>query len=63
VRGEAPERLDYTGTAAPLQDVWIALRANVRAVLEAVTLAHLAEGRLPKRVANLAAKDDARLRR
>jgi Rrf2 family protein len=63
VRGEAPENLGYNEIAEPLQEVWIALRANVRAVLETVTLAHLAEGRLPKRVANLAGKDDARLRR
>jgi Rrf2 family protein len=63
VRGAAPEDLDYRASAEPLQDVWIALRANVRAVLETVTLAHLAEGRLPKRVANLAGQDDARLRR
>ncbi|HWH95854.1 MAG TPA: Rrf2 family transcriptional regulator [Baekduia sp.] len=63
VRGEAPENLSYTGPAEPLQDVWIALRANVRAVLETVTLAHVAEARLPKRVTNLASKDDARLRR
>ena len=63
VRGEAPENLGYTGVAEPLQDVWIALRANVRAVLETVTLAHVAEARLPRRVANLANKDDARFRR
>jgi len=63
VRGKAPEDLDYADAVEGLQDVWIALRANVRAILETVTLAHLADGRLPKRVANLASKDDARLRR
>jgi Rrf2 family protein len=63
VRGQAPENLDYHGGAEPLQDVWIALRANVRAVLEGVTLAHLANEQLPKRIANLAQKDDARFRR
>jgi Rrf2 family protein len=38
VRGERPENLGYTGAAEPLQDVWIALRANERAILEDVTL-------------------------
>jgi Rrf2 family protein len=63
VRGEAPENLDYQGSAEALQEVWIALRANVRAVLENVTLAQIADQRLPRRVVTLASKDDARLRR
>ena len=63
VHGLAPERLDYPETAEPLREVWFALRANLRTVLETVTLEALAEDRLPKRVANLAQKDDARLRR
>ena len=36
VRGEAPEDVSYAGAAAPLQDVWIAVRANLRAVVEHV---------------------------
>jgi len=63
VHGTAPEDVAYHGAAEPLQEVWIALRANVRSVLEGVTLADLANRRLPKRIANLAQKDDARLRR
>lgn len=63
VRGEAPENLKYMESTEALQDVWIALRANVRAVLETVTLQHLANQQLPKRVASLAARDDARFRR
>ena len=54
VRGEAPESLHYLGIAEPLQEVWIALRTNMRAVLEGVTLADLAKARLPRRIANLA---------
>jgi len=50
VRGERPERVDYTGAAVPLQLVWIALRANERAILEEVTLAHIVAGKLPDRV-------------
>lgn len=50
VRGERPERVDYTGAAMPLQAVWIALRANERAILEEVTLAHIVAGKLPDRI-------------
>src|SRR5665213_2559587 len=54
VRGERPENLAYDGSAEALQDVWIALRANIRAVLEHVTLADVAGGHLPRKVAALA---------
>src|ERR687887_444735 len=59
VRGERPELVDYSGPAAPLQQVWIAVRANLRAVLEEVTVADLAAGRLPDEVAAIAADPDA----
>jgi Rrf2 family protein len=47
VRDDAPEDVTYSGVAAPLRDVWVALRASMRSVLEAVTLADVASGRLP----------------
>ena len=50
VRGEWPEAVEYPGAAEALKDVWIAVRANLRAVLESVTLADIAEGNLPKTV-------------
>ena len=50
VRDDAPEDVTYPGVAAPLRDVWVALRASMRTVLEAVTLADLAAGRLPAAV-------------
>jgi len=53
VRGERPENVAYQGAAAPLQRVWIALRANERAVLETVALADIASGELPSSVAIL----------
>ena len=53
VRGERPENVSYPGAAEPLQRVWIALRANERAVLETVTLADIVSGELPEQVANL----------
>ena len=59
VRGEAPEALHYRGAAEPLQEVWIALRTNMREVLEGVTLADLAKARLPRRIATLAHKPES----
>ncbi len=50
VRGGRPEDLDYSGRAQPLREVWIAVRANLRAVLENVTLADLQAGELPAEV-------------
>ena len=47
IRGERPENVSYQGAAEPLQRVWIALRANERAVLEKVTLADIISGNLP----------------
>jgi Rrf2 family protein len=53
VRSERPDELSYAGTAVPLRDVWLALRANMRAVLESVTLADVASGHLPAEIARL----------
>ncbi|MBO0770769.1 MAG: Rrf2 family transcriptional regulator [Actinobacteria bacterium] len=47
VAGLRPEQLDYTGTAQPLRELWIALRFSIRDVLERVTLGDLAAGALP----------------
>ena len=54
VRGERPENVGYTGAAEPLQSVWLALRANERAILEEVTLEHIVTGTLPPSVRKLA---------
>lgn len=59
VRGSRPEDLSYTGAAVPLQQVWIALRASERVILEGVSLAHVASGRMPKNVANLIKNPEA----
>jgi Rrf2 family protein len=58
VRGERPENLGYIGAAEPLQTVWIALRANERAILEDTTLEQIVTGQLSDRVLKLA--DDPR---
>jgi Rrf2 family protein len=59
VRGLRPEAVAYDGTAKGLQEVWIAVRANLRAVLEKVTLADVAAGTLPRSISKLALDDDA----
>lgn len=59
VRGEGPEGLKYTGTAKPLQDVWVALRANLRAVMDVVTLADIVDGDLPAQVKELSEPAEA----
>jgi Rrf2 family protein len=59
VRGEWPEAVEYPGAAEALQEVWIAVRANLRAVLESVTLADIAEGNLPKPVTILTQDPEA----
>jgi Rrf2 family protein len=47
VRGEAPETVKYDGAAEALGKLWVAVRANLRAVLEEVTIADVAGGELP----------------
>ncbi len=53
VRGEWPEAVEYRGAAETLKEVWIAVRASLRTVLETVTLADLVEGSLPASVERL----------
>ncbi|GAA3189203.1 RrF2 family transcriptional regulator [Dactylosporangium siamense] len=55
VRGQRPEDLGYHGAASSLQDVWIALRANERLILETVTIEDVVTGELPERVRDLVA--------
>jgi Rrf2 family protein len=56
VRGERPTQLAYTGPAEPLLPLWVAVRANVRKILEGVTLADIAADALPEPVRELAAE-------
>ncbi|MGH3664278.1 MAG: RrF2 family transcriptional regulator [Micromonosporaceae bacterium] len=53
VRGRRPETLGYQGAAKALQEVWVALRASERAILERVTVADVASGVLPESVRQL----------
>jgi Rrf2 family protein len=59
VRGQRPEEVEYVGAATSLQQVWIALRANLRAVLERVSVADVASGHLPEDVIELTHNEDA----
>ena len=63
VRGDRPDQLDYLGAAEPLKGVWVALRANVRSVLESVTLADVVAGELPAPVGELAEHPESALDR
>lgn len=62
VRGEWPEDVEYEGAARPLREVWIAVRANLRAVLETVTLADLARNEIPQDVHQLTVTPEAWVR-
>ncbi|MEY2513019.1 MAG: hypothetical protein QOJ89_377 [bacterium] len=53
VGGRSPHELDYHGTAEPLRDVWVAVRASLRRVLDEVTLADVAAGDVPAKVREL----------
>ncbi|MBB0242755.1 Rrf2 family transcriptional regulator [Streptomyces alkaliphilus] len=59
VRGVRPPELSYEGAARPLLPVWIALRANVREILEGVSLADIASGALPREVTGLVEDPEA----
>lgn len=59
VRGQRPEEVSYEGAAESLREVWLALRASLRKVLEHVTVADVASGRLPKSIAALSSQEEA----
>ena len=63
VRGEAPEDVEYLGAAEHLREIWIAVRASVRSVVEHVTLAELAAGELPPEIKRLGDDPEAWVRR
>ncbi len=56
VRGGKPEEAEYPGVAGQLPRVWIAVRKNLRNVVEHVTVADIANSSLPASI-NLLADD------
>src|SRR5437764_12704036 len=59
VRGGPPEESTYPGAASELPRVWIAVRKSLRQVVEQVTVADVATGRLPKAVVTLSEDPEA----
>jgi Rrf2 family protein len=59
VRGGPPEDASYAGAATALPRVWIAVRANLRNVVERVTIADVASGELPSVIDKLAEDPEA----
>ncbi len=59
VSGARPETLDFQGSTEPLREVWVAVRASLRGVLEQVSLADVAANELPENVRALVAEPDA----
>lgn len=63
VRGDRPEDSTYVGVAEPLREVWVAVRASLRSVLEQVTIDQLARNELPDAVLALTRDPSAWVRR
>ena len=63
VRGERPEELEYAGASVHLREVWIALRASMRIVLEHTTLEDVVDNTLPVDVIRLLSEPGAWQRR
>ncbi len=59
VRGGPPEETSYPGASEALPRVWIAVRANLRKVVERVTVADVASGKLPAAIDRLAQDPEA----
>jgi Rrf2 family protein len=61
IQDARPEQTTYPGAAAALSDVWIAVRASLRSVLEEVTLADLVSGNLPAAIRERLSSPEARV--
>lgn len=59
IQDQAPEATKYGGTSKELTDVWIAVRASLRRVLERVTIADLRDGSIPDEVLDLTQDEGA----
>ena len=63
IQDQAPEQTQYPGNAEQLSEVWIAVRASLRRVLENVTIADLRDGKIPADVLALTRDEGARITR
>jgi Rrf2 family protein len=53
VHGLRPDETSYSGVAVHLRDVWVAVRASLREVLDETTVQHVLTGELPPHVRKL----------
>jgi DNA-binding IscR family transcriptional regulator len=59
VAGTKPNALEYDGASEQLREVWVAVRAALRDVLEETSIADVAAKKLPKHVQAMIADQDA----
>jgi Rrf2 family protein len=59
VRGIRPSELEFDPPAAAMRNVWVAVRAALRDVLDHVTVADVARGELPQVVRELTSRPGA----
>jgi Rrf2 family protein len=59
VAGTRPNLLEYDGSAEKLREIWVAVRASLRSVLEETTLADVANKKLPRHIEKMVADQDA----
>lgn len=59
VRGLRPHEMTYDGLAEHLPQVWVAVRASLRRVLDETTVAQVLSGKLPPHVRKLVEMPDA----
>jgi Rrf2 family protein len=63
VRGLRPHETTYQGAAQHLPELWVAVRASLRRVLDDTTVAQVLSGRLPAHVQRMVAAPEAWLPR
>lgn len=54
-----PDQLEFPEGMEAMQDLWVAVRASLRNVLERVTIEDLVKGKLPAPIARLASPEDS----
>ena len=59
IRGRRPDETSYSGVAEHLPDVWVAVRASLRRVLDETTLEQVLTGKLPAHVRRMVEPADA----
>jgi Rrf2 family protein len=59
VAGTRPNLLEYEGATEQLREIWVAVRASLRSVLEETTLEDVANKKLPRHIQKMVADQDA----